>query len=781
MKNTGLLITIEGSDGSGKGTQFNLLVKKLEAEGYDVSSYDFPRYEAESSYFVKQYLNSKYDDAGKLGPYTPSLFYALDRFDASAKIKADLADNKIVICNRYVGSNMAHQATKLSNDDERRTLFSWIEQLEYGMLEIPKPDLNLVFIVPAKLSEGLINKRVIGSSSEEQKGIDELNNHQLEKAVHCYKLLSEVDDTYIGLDCSLNEKLMTIEAVQDMIWRQIKGRVNTIGKHASVKAKRPPKNDDTLNPYIRKNPNGSFSVTSAGKQWLESAVTNINQPVYLTKNKLESLTAAAAMARLSRRGDDLRVTILDEFAKQVDSDANERGDEALLRRVITAYGDDSVQQLVGQHIVVEGASNLLTKKLEWGRLAAYLEQSTRYIFYDQKDENGEYKFFTPKNFDEETTAHYQSEMNAMFLSYSIIVSKLTNYVRENSSEPESTRNGAWRAATRAQACDVARNLLPVATMSTVGIYASGQAIESLIMHLASDDLIESRETGEAILSEARKVIPTFLERADKPDRGGAWVAQRVQTQKNLDSLAKTKSLQPIKGDSETPVKLDSYWPKNELDILPHALYEQSSLSLSELSQEIGNWSYLEKQGALKTYIGERLNRRHKPGRAFEMANYSFDLICDYGIFRDLQRHRMVNALEWQKLTPHYGYKTPKLISKVGLDDEYDDCFDRSMKLFHYLSDNGYVLESQYATLLGHKMRWKLGMNAREAYHFIELRTSPQGHPAYRKLVKQMYQQIKSVHPLIAEGMIFVNKDEDPELTRLAAERATELKLGRLNG
>ncbi len=780
MKSSGLLIAIEGSDGSGKGTQFNLLVEKLRDEGYDVSSYDFPRYEAESSYFVKQYLNSKYDDPNKLGPYTPSLFYALDRFDASTKIKADLKANKIVICNRYVGSNMAHHATRLEDDEERKAFFAWIEQLEYGMLEIPKPDINLVLVVPAQLSEKLLSKRDQKTTPDKKRDVHEASPDHLEKAVHCYKLLTEIDDNYIRIDASREQALLPINAVQDIIWRQIKGRVNSIGKHASVSVENTPKVNNYLNPYVRKNQNGSFSITSAGRQWLDSAVTNIDQPVYLTKNKLESLTAAAAMARLSRRGDDLRVTILDEFAKQIDSDANERGDEELLRRVITAYGDDSVQQLVGQHIVVEGASNLLTKKLQWGRLAAYLEQSTRYIFYDQKDEHGEYKFYIPKNLDRETSAHYQSEMNQMFLSYSKIVSKLTHFIRESSSEPESNRNGAWRAATKAQACDVARNLLPVATKSTVGIYASGQAIESLIMHLASEDLQECRETGDAILSEARKVIPTFLERADKPDRGGAWVAQKVQTRRSLEQLIEKKSLQPIKGSSDEPVILDSYWPKNELDILPHALYEHSTMSLSELKDQIANWSYQDKQGALKSYIGERLNRRHKPGRAFEIANYSFDLICDYGIFRDLQRHRMVNALEWQKLTPHYGYKTPKLISKIGLDDEYDECFDRSMSLFNHLEEKGYKQEAQYATLLGHKMRWKLNMNAREAYHFVELRTSPQGHPAYRKLVRQMFDKIKSVHPLIAEGMIFVNKDEDPELTRLAAERATELKLSRLN-
>ena len=140
---------------------------------------------------------------------------------------------------------------------------------------------------------------------------------------------------------------------------------------------------------------------------------------------------------------------------------------------------------------------------------------------------------------------------------------------------------------------------------------------------------------------------------------------------------------------------------------------------------------------------------------------------------------MVDSLEWQALTPHYGYETPKLVSEAGLDDLFESCFELSMKLYHYLLDNGYQTEAQYATLLGNKMRWKLMMNAREAYHFMELRTSPQGHPGYRKLAKTMYDKIAEVHPLIANGMIFVNKDEDPELTRLAAERATQFKLNQL--
>jgi len=775
VSKSGLLITIDGTVGVDGSSQFDLLVKRLRDEGYDVAAYDFPQYEADSAYFVKKYLNGDYGEANALGPYTPSLFYALDRFDAAQNIKADLAANKIVISNRYVGSNMAHQATKFATDAERHNFFEWLEQLEYGMLEIPKPDTNIVLLLPTTTVQGLIDSKEQRSYTNKKRDIHEADISHLKKAVHCYELLCKTYENFRPIDCSVSNAILSIDEIHDRLWRQLKSSFNKIGKSSAVKLAKN-SNDTAENPYIRKNDNGSYSITSAGRQWLESAVTNVQGNVYLTKNKVESITASAAMARLSRRVDDMRVTILDEFAQQIDSNNNDRGDEALLRRVITAYGDDSVQQLVGQHVVIEGASNLLTKKLQWGRLAAYLEQSTRYIFYDQKDENGQFKYYIPPNLSDTHRSHYVNEMDGLFTSYSKIVQALTKYVRSGSTESESKRDGAWKAATRAQACDAARVLLPVATKSTVGVFASGQALESLIMHLQSDDLVEARETGDAVLNEARKVVATFLERADKPSRGGAWIAHRVQTRQKMSNLANSKQLNPIKGDDRHSVQLSSFWPKNELDILPHLLYDQTTLNLEQLQAETDTWSFADKERTLKTYIGERLNRRHKPGRGFEIPHYSFDLICDYGIFRVLQRHRMVDSLEWQLLTPHYGYEIPSLISEAGLEDEFEACFDRSMQLYRYLLENNYDLEAQYATLLGHKMRWKFTMNAREAYHFIELRTAPQGHPGYRKLTQQIYDKIKEVHPLIAAGMIFVNKDEDPELTRLAAERATQFKL-----
>jgi dTMP kinase len=529
---------------------------------------------------------------------------------------------------------------------------------------------------------------------------------------------------------------------------------------------------DSNEPYLTKSKNGSYKITASGKKWLSNMITNVDGQVYAVRNNLDNVTAAAAMARLSRRGDDLRVTLLDEFAN------NNGKDEQLLRRVITAYGDDSVQQLIGQHVVVEQASNLLTKKLERGRLGAYLEQSTRYIFYDQKDEQGKYKYYVPENLNSKVKKLYCAQMDKIFDNYSMLIHKLTDYIQQSSKTPAKERDNAWQSATRAQACDTARPVLPVATKSTVGIYASGQALESLIMHLMSDDLPEARTVGQQLLEEGRKVIPIFLERADNPNRGGAWMAYRANTQKAMSELA-TKVLPDNHAEAPAAVTLVDYLPRNELDLIADMLYEHSNLPLKSLQKITSDWPYEQKVSVFTAYMGERFNRRHKPGRALEKARYSWDLVCNYGIFRDLQRHRMVDDIEWQLLTPRYGYDIPELIEAAGLTELYENCFDISVKLYSDLQATKHILEAQYATLLGHKMRWKVTYNAREAFHIHELRTSPQGHPGYRKLVLEMHDKVAGVHPLMADAMKFVNASEDPELTRLAAERYTQFKLNEL--
>jgi dTMP kinase len=535
----------------------------------------------------------------------------------------------------------------------------------------------------------------------------------------------------------------------------------------------PTTTDDDPQTWLHMTKHGKIAITEQGYAKLTPFVTSTTSPVYAFTSAIDPLTVSAAMARLSRRGDDMRITLLDEFIGREDKDGQ------LLKRVITAYGDDSVQQLMGLHIVVENASNILTKRLEWGRLAAYLEQSTRYIYFDQKDANGNYRYYIPQELTGKVRAAYTQTLNAIFGIYTDLVKRLTEYVRTTSDTPLTERDLAWKGATKAQACDAIRPLLPVATTSTVGIYASGQALESLITHLMSDELPEARKTGQRILDEARKVVPALLERADKPERGGAAIAYRANTRTAVKQLADTL-LSTAHAGSTDAVVLTSYTPHNELDVVADILYEHSSLPLRDIKQAVASLSYDDKARVFQAYIGERLNRRHKPGRALETIHYSWDLMCDYGIFRDLQRHRMVDDLEWQTLTPRYGYDIPRLVEEAGFTNLYEKCFDLSVQLYSALQAAGYEREAQYATLLGHKMRWKVTMNARESFHFNELRTSPQGHPGYRKLVGQMYEKICEVHPLIGNAMKFVNKDEDPALTRLAAERYTQFKLAQIN-
>ncbi|HSX43313.1 MAG TPA: dTMP kinase [Candidatus Saccharimonadales bacterium] len=525
-------------------------------------------------------------------------------------------------------------------------------------------------------------------------------------------------------------------------------------------------------PWTQKQPNGSVAITPAGKAAIADFVTSTESSVYSFTDKISPITVAAAMARLSRRGDDMRVTLLDEFIGKTEKD------EQLLRRVITAYGDDSVQQLAGQHVVVENASNLVAKKLEWGRLAAYLEQSTRYIYFDAKDVHGHYKFYIPQELHGKLRSQYIRTMNRIFDLYSTMVQQMTAYVRQNSDTPEAERDGAWRSATKAQACDAIRGVLPVAYTGTVGIYASGQALESLIMHLLSDELPEARRVGEEMLVQLRKVMPVFLERADKPDRGGAMIAYRATTYAAVKALA-DKLLPAQHTAPGEAVTLVNHTMSNELDIVADMLYEHTDLPLTDLKQIVASWSYDQKLDVFKTYMGERLNRRHRPGRALEKIHYSFDLVTDYGVFKALQRHRMVDDLEWQELSPRLGYDMPQFVEDAGLVEPFEECFALSLELYSALqADEGHLM-AQYAVLQGSNLRWKLTINARQAFQMLELRTGPQGHSAYRRVAQTMYQRIAEIHPMLAEAMIFVNQGEDPALARLAAERYTQYKLSLL--
>ncbi len=769
--NRGKYIVLEGPEGVGKTTQLLELARRLQAAGLPVRTLREP--DSQSDLTARAIRQLTQDPHYPMNTHTEVLLYNAARAQSLQVIKNSVENGIICLVDRNYLTTLAIQYYGRGDVPDYNTINTIIDFAVGGV----EPDLCIVMDAPVNVLQERLGSRNSGER------FDNLDTGFLERVRAGY--LWEAKQRQLPVVFATEDAAKVADNIWQLVSREMSVRepvqASAVSAPASVKEvieqKQLPQPTDTHlgndEPFVTKNDKGHYRVTKTGKAYLTDAVTSTDGNVYAFTEKLSPVTIAAAMARLSRRGDDMRITILDEFAGKVDQDAQ------LLQRVITAYGDDSVQQLGGIHLVVENASNLLTKKLEWGRLASYLEQSTRYIYFDQKDGTGKYRYYTPKYFKPKTKKQYNESLDAIFGLYSEMVRALTDHIRANSSVPEKQRDGAWKGATRAQACDAIRPVLPVATKSTVGIYASGQAVESLIMHLLSDELPEARTTGQDMLKQSRQVMPAFLERADKPERGGAMVAYRANTNKQMSKLA--KKYLPDNYSSETdPVTLADFWPKNELLLVPDMVYEHSSLSREQLESEISNWPYAKKAEIFKSYMGERLNRRHRPGRALEKAHYSFDLVCDYGIFRDLQRHRMVDDLNWQLLSPRYGYEVPDLVEEAGLTEKFEKCFDISLKLYSQLQKAGYPLEAQYATLLGHKMRWKVTYNAREAFHLHELRTSPQGHPGYRKLVMQMHEKMAEVHPLLAESMKFINTDEDPELTRLAAERYTQFKLAKLD-
>ena len=521
----------------------------------------------------------------------------------------------------------------------------------------------------------------------------------------------------------------------------------------------------------------TITITEQGLEWLEPQVTDISGPVYAFTGAANPVAVAASMARLSRNPHDLRKILVSEFG--VDPEDAEQ----LIQRVVTAYGDDSVAQLLCIPLAVEDASNLLTKQLEWPRLLSYLEQSTRYIFFDQKGDDGRYRYHIPAGLDPEVEEEYVSVMDQMFDIYSELVRELTDYVRSNNPRPDKDQDPAghagWVGATRAQACDAVRTLLPAATTSTVGIVGSAQGIANLVKHLLSQPLEEMQETGWRILEQVRKVAPVFFERVDRVDRDLLDVENRVAVRRAFSEFHEDML---VHGHQNlAPVTLVDYWPHEETDLVPRMLYATglttNGCSLTVLTSTIKGWSKSDKIQVMKMYFGNRHNRRIKPGRAIEKAHFEWELIGDYGTFRDLQRHRMVDAMEWQPLTPFYGYDVPDLIEEAGLVQKFKTCMHLSGNLYRYMHNSGFVYEAQYAVCMGYKMRYSFITNLRELFHLLELRTSPQGHPGYRKLCNLMYEELARVYPVSAAAMLFVNRSDNlEELTRMSSERGTAKKL-----
>ncbi len=513
---------------------------------------------------------------------------------------------------------------------------------------------------------------------------------------------------------------------------------------------------------------------------LRRYVTSLDGPVFALVN-LPEVVKGALFARYSRSAKSLRRLFLDEFVGDLDVSGDLGVDatvglsraEQLYERVFLEYGDDSVAQLGGVHLACEQASNILTKVLERGRLMSYLEQSTRYIAYDSRLPTGHYRYYRDREIlDSAYGARYVGDMDRMFDTYAELLPVMQGWFARRHERRAGDSEIAYRQSVKARALDALRGLLPAGSLSNVGIYGTGQSYELLVMRLAAHPLPEARRYGEMMLGELRKVIPSFLERVDRPDRGLVWIEylreRRRETEEIVSRLwGDTPGDQAVGGSAG--VTLSDFDPAGEDKVIAAVCFEGSHMSDAAALDMVRGLGGEEKLALLKAYVGGRSNRRHRPGRAFERTSYRFEVVSDYGAFRDLQRHRLL-SIEWQGFTGGLGYSMPSEVAEAGLARQFGESIDRSAELFEALRE-GFPAQAPYALSLAHHVRYVMEMNAREAMHVLELRSSEQGHPSYRRIAQEMHRLIADVagHGLIAAAMEFVDHG-DYALGRLGAEQ-----------
>jgi thymidylate synthase ThyX len=504
--------------------------------------------------------------------------------------------------------------------------------------------------------------------------------------------------------------------------------------------------------------------------------TNLDRPVFALVNLPETVKGAL-FARYSRYSGSVRRLYLDEFAadapqsgRPFDAEEGERAAK-LYERVFVGYGDDSIAQVGGAHVACEWVSNILTKLLQRGRLAAYLEQSTRYIPYDKPiEDGGGYRYYR----DEGLGPEFGTAMDEIFSIYSTLLEQVEAWAASRWPRGDDEPEGPWQRSIRAKALDLLRGLLPAATLSHVGIYASGQAYEQLIMRLMASPLPEARAYGGMILRELQQVMPSFVSRVERPERGGEWISYFERRREATEGWVARLGLDRRDSGTAAPSVELIHVDGTEEDLLASCLFESARTPETEVLSRIDVLDREERAQLLAALVGERANRRHRPGRGFEALRYRFEIVSDYGAFRDLQRHRMLTC-QWQRLGPDLGAGIPEEIEDAGLAGEFERALEISRGEYERLVATGEEDAAPYALSLAYRIRYTLDLNAREAMHLIELRSGREGHPTYRAVAQAMHERIAAIHPAVAATMSHVDTSQEPRLERILSEIRTQRK------
>ncbi len=516
--------------------------------------------------------------------------------------------------------------------------------------------------------------------------------------------------------------------------------------------------------------------------------TNMDSHIFALRN-LPEVVKGALFSRYSRSPHSLRRILLDEFINKPEmgfsdivtqkEDDNQiiatQKAEKFYDRILVGFGDDSVAELGGAHIAVECISNIATKIIEDSRIGlSPLEKSTRYVLFNEKVD-GKYRYYRdPLIMQSEFKDIYIKTCNMLFDVYSELINPMKSYFMNKYPKDPETTERAYLSTINAKTCDVLRNILPASTLTNVGLFGNGRAFEYLLTKMSCSELTEIKHLAEKMQHELSKVVPSFVKRVY--DKHGDEFRKFV---KNTETELKNV---PVKIDTDNKRKhydleLVYYDEEAEDKIVSFILYELTGKPLSVIKEAVESMPHLQKSDIIGAYLKRRENRRHKPGRAFENVYYSFDILANFGVFRDLQRHRILTQLK-QPLTTDYGYDVPPEIVEAGFSDDYVIAMEKAKEAFEKIRIT-MPGQAQYVVPLGYKMRWYFTMNLREAYHLIELRSGRQGHIDYRRIAQSMYALIKEVHPLLVKHMKFVDM-KDYDLERLDAEKRIDKKIEMVN-
>ena len=537
----------------------------------------------------------------------------------------------------------------------------------------------------------------------------------------------------------------------------------------------------------------SDKFSEAEKKILLDHFSNTDSSVFaiITSKQVDR---GALMSRYSRTDKSMRRVFLDEFL------SNKNRGEEFYNRVLLEYGDDSVAELGGAQIAIEGLSNIAVKKIEDRRIGlSYLEKSSRYVAWDKKI-NGDYKFYKePEIMESKFADMYLESCNLDFDVYSKNIEPMINYIREkfpidrytfkdsNGNEKPFSKlktddeiksaNTIYKGSTKAKALDVLRSLLPASTLTNVGIKGNGRAFEYLLSILFGSNLKEEQILASQIKAELDSTIKSFVRRSD--DKYGKELQKYLKAIQNTASNL-AKKYAPKDKSKGSLVRLVDYQPESDaLDkIVSAALYEQSpGTPYYKILDTVKKIDSREKNKIISSFANIRKNRRHRPPRAFEMSEYTFDLVTNFGMFRDFHRHRVL-TIERQLLTTDHGFAVPREITTLGIEKEFKDCMYKAKEVFDSIRKK-LPEQAQYVVNFAYNYPYFIHLNLREACHLIELRTVPQGHIDYRTVAQSMYKQINKVHPTLSKIFKFVDLKKY-ELERFESEKRTEEKRKKLD-